>query len=363
MSWTGTVIGGPGSSSAPPSYPTSALAIPGSTILGYYPSGGAYSTFTSAETTFSHTFKAERFYCDFSNNTQGKPGITGSQPRLAANAGVTCVIRIDPVIFSGNTSQTAITTPPQPAGSGTNPYGHPWWGFDDVLAGNCDAAIAQLATNLQLLPNGPHIIDFATEPDLAGRRIKAKLAPSLYAAACRYFFNGLKSNGYTNFEPAWIMAATQSSPLNLSSTVTISSGAADSDSSSSLGNMFNTYYGIGTSGGTLDNDVIWVGNEPYWTSNSETATKFIDFWNHVQNGTLLPGTVASSKPFVLGEWGIGTGVSSRPTAFGTCAGVMTPDLQMALYFDSTGTLNSNIIGTTDGSIAAFTTLCATANFV
>jgi hypothetical protein len=335
--------------------PTSAILTKGQTMFGYYSGGGLYSTDQSFQTTEGGRFvKVLKQYCDFSTNNQGKPGASGTQALAMANDGHSVWIRVDPRIFSNNTSQTACTATPQAAGGTTTPYANPWFGDDDVLDGGCDAQIDLLGESISNMP-GVHILDYRGEPDLLGRRTTSKLAPHLFPQAVRYVYNRLRTGGCTNFEMAHVMAATQSNPLVPTSTV------STADGSMTLQQMFATFWGTGVSGGPVSDVVKIVAADPYWDAAGMTASVFMNYYNGVQAGW-LGDPAAKDLFFALGEWGVGMGFATnadRVAAIGTVVAECVPFLNLMVWFDSSfgDAWHSPLLeGTSDGSLAAALTM-------
>lgn len=333
---------------------SSAIAIPGQTILGYYQSEGAYAPQKSFGTTISHPFKFGSFYCDM---TTGGNGLgAGNQMALAAADGRASRISMNLELFSGvYPTNTRATVAPQNGASSPYQNSHPWWGFDDVLAGGLDAVIDQYGDAIAAVAPVMVTVDVQHEPDLSESLTNPKTAPNLFAPMVRYVYNRLIKR-CSNFEMAWCVSGTITGS---SSTVCGTLTAAQ---------LYALLWGIPTNGytpagGPVDDFITWVCWDPYITAISNVISKLLNFKTlFIDTGVL--GTAIQSKYYMLGEWGIGQGsitTADRATYFGQVAAALQPLLDIIIYFDSNQSgaeHDFEVFNTTDGTISAFESMAA-----
>lgn len=332
----------------------SRLAIPGQTIGAYYAGGNQFSAQQSAAVTLSHPWKSGTFYVDGSTTGNGLFG-TGGNAYLAYQAGRWSRLSLNWELFSG--SAPAGTVAPNSGASSPYNNSNQWWSWTQVLAGGCDPIIAQWATGIKSMAPLVFLVDIQHEPELVPTIQNASTAPHLYAQMVRYVHDGLIANGCTNFEMAWCVSAE----------LAAGSLPGNVDGITTLNQMYQVLWGISSGGvnptGTpLDDICHWKLWDPYITSPSDNISKLTNFkTTYIDTGVLGPQT--SSDYYGLGEWGIastgGITTPQRLAYFGQVVGALVPTLHICYYFDALfGSTDVRVIGTSDGSIGAFTTVLA-----
>lgn len=341
--------------------PTFVSAIAGAKgqkpILGYYNGSNSWTNINNAFTTYGHTpGKSGTFYCDGSTNASGLVGTTFGA-FAAAQAGANPLLSLGWILFSGSAPSGTVA----PLAAGSSPYNgsHQSWDWATVLAGGCDPIIAQWGAgivNLFNLYGKVVLIHISHEPDVARTLNTTNCAATLFAPMVRYLDAGLKAAGAGGMYElsTCVSSLLPSSALPFGPTI----------NATTLTQIYQLLWGIPAAGytpagGPLDDIVHWKLWDPYITAPSQAVTKLTDYkTTYIDSGLL--GTQNSSCYYGLGEFGVsavGSGgmTAAQRVAYINAFGSTLASLDLAACFDSVGTFDSRIIGTSDGSVAAMTT--------
>lgn len=320
--------------SNPPPTPNSSIAVPGELILGYYKGGNLYSSQQAMEGVIGRVFKVHKFYCDASNSNSGKPNLSANGPAQAAASGGALHINFALNVWSGGSAATCPTQPPV----GTLGLSqHPWFGFDDLIAGYLDPVLAQWGAAMMALAPTPIIATLVGEPDGNGYVVDggAKTAPSLYPQALAYTINYITALGATNIEWSWSVSGWQSST-----------------------SLYASLWGKSGSTSPLDNLVTWMVWDPYIDGPGQDDSKYLQFYNNVIAANALT-PAARNKYYGLGEWGVGLGGEARGPLFTGFPPEVAGVLSVASYWDGSvgsGYKDYTVYGTSD--TGSFTTMAA-----
>lgn len=329
-------------------------------IMGYYNGSNSWPNIANAFTTFSHSpGKSGTFYSDGSTNASGLVGTTFGA-FSAAQAGANPLISLGWILFSGSAPSGTVA----PLAAGSSPYngGHQSWDWATVRAGGCDPIIAQWGAgivNLFNLYGKVCLIHISHEPDVSRTLNTTNCSADQFAPMVRYLDAGLKAAGAGGmYELATCMSALlPSSALPFTPTPGITT----------LTQLYQVLWGIPAggytpAGGPLDDICHWKLWDPYITAPSQSVTKLTDYkTTYIDTGAL--GTQTSSCYYGLGEFGVvatGTGgmTAAQRLAYINAFPSTLSSLDLTAYFDSVGSFDSRIIGTSDGSIGAMTTAIA-----
>lgn len=301
-------------------FPFSNIAIPGKVMLGCYEGGDLLSSQQAMEAAIGRALPIHKFYCDASTTHAGRPDLNTLGAAAAASLGF-LHIQFALAVWSGGTLATVAAQPAGPVNKT-----HPWFGYDDVLAGGLDAVIDQWAMAIKSLPT-TCIVDIGAEPDQTARIAEPKTNPNNYGPMLLYAKARFDALGVTNAEWSW----------------TVSGFQAEID--------YQELYDVQTNGTSpLDAAMTWIMWDPYIDGPGNLSpTKFTNFAAQIQAGMLT--NLAKTKYLGLSEWGVGNGGEARAPIFAACAAVFQgAGLDLVEYWDSstgTGYKNYDVFGSAD----------------